>query len=776
MGGSTQLWAQGVLLLLTGLFLLAAPPRRPPGLPALCIAAALAGIALCAFLPAAWFASPAWRTTLTAEFHATLPATRSPQPWLSGEAFLLFLTALVWAVYLQCHPWTQGGRQAAILVYVAGITALAAAAAGSHFTGHAIPWWSGPPSARGAAWLHSSFFPNRNQTANVLALAGILAYAGALDSLRNKRYGALPFLLGCLAVLCVELVVVYSRAGILLFFGGIGVWQLWSFYLTRSAERAALAAGGVALALACFLLAGGETLGRFQNDNLRTLLHGDDFRVLVHRDALGMAKAAPALGAGLGNFKALFPQYQLWSVQDHVILHPESDWLWVAVELGWGAVALLALGIGLWLWKCFPFDAGSSRFLRSAATVCAVLFVLHGLEDVSAHRLGALWPALFLASIAVRAPQGHAEPGRGSRIFTGLLFRGFGLILACAGGWFLASNAGWKTPPTSADVTRYREEAASLIAQRRYREAAAASTEAIRIAPIDWTLYFQRAGAEAQASVADHDALRDFAASRFLEPHWPRLCLQEGQLWFAAGQQGYALNAWAEALRRARDVRSTSNVTTIAGLFHDMLAMAPNTSPLRGELRVLSRQNADCLLLFLAQSDPTEFDIESLRLLHDDPKLETLTEEQRRMFFRYWYSNGDRYALLDFFHDHPDFRPVGWKWLAETYASFDRYQEACETVLHYGQAPPMPVAAASRSLTELQQAFFVDPGDVQAGVALCGEQEKEGQFQAALFTLRSIKTASPPPYFSYMEGDLLGKGGQWKQAWAAFARYLTPGA
>jgi len=769
LGGSTQLWAQGVLLVLTAFLLIAAPPRRSLGLPATGIFIVLICIALSAFLPVAWFGAPPWRTSLVSDFHAVLPGTRSPQPWLSGEAFLLFLTALVWTYYLQCHTWSAEGRRDAIRLFVFGVAALAAVAAGSFFTGHTIPWWSGYQGKPGVPWQHSSFFPNRNQTADVLALSGIIAYAAALDALRRKRPALFFLLLAALGILCVELVVVYSRAGIILFFGGVAVWQMWSFYLSRSAQRAALAAAGVALVLAGFFLAGGETLERFQGKNLHALLHGDDFRVLVHHDALQMSKAEPVLGVGLGNFKALFPRSRQRSVQEDVILHPESDWLWIAVEMGWVAVALIALGIGLWLKKCLPFEPGSSRFLRSAATVCVVAFVVHGFVDVSAHRLGALWPALFLAGIATRPPASAAPGGR----WVAILFRFLGLALAATGAGWLASSCGVATLPTSAEMSRLREEAASFISQRAYPEAIATSSKAIQIAPVDWTLYFQRAASESQASVSDYDARRDFATARFLEPHWDRLCLQEGELWFAAGKTGYALNAWTEALRRSLEPAPARDAKAAPRLFRQMLDLVKPDTELRSDLRVLSRKDTDCLLVFLEVANPLEFDIESMRLLQMDPGLHSLSEAQRQRFFAAWFANGDRYSLSDTLLAHPDFLKTAWRWLAVSYAGWGRYQEACETVLQDAPAPAMPVTDPSKSLADLQHDYFINSRDLQAGIALCLEQRKEGQIDAALFTLHSVQLASPPIYLSYIEGSLWAKKGDWKQAWMALGPFVS---
>jgi hypothetical protein len=47
----------------------------------------------------------------------------------------------------------------------------------------------------------------------------------------------------------------------------------------------------------------------------------------------------------MGNFEALFRLFRKESRQQDYALHPDSDWLWLAVDLGWLAVAALAVRI-----------------------------------------------------------------------------------------------------------------------------------------------------------------------------------------------------------------------------------------------------------------------------------------------------------------------------------------------------------------------------------------------------------------------------------------------
>src|SRR5881394_1774068 len=83
LGGSTELWAQAVIVILAATVILLFPPRLGLGrVPAL-VPVLLLGVALCAFLPAEWDFMPEWRWHLTRDLHVPLGVFRTPQPWLT---------------------------------------------------------------------------------------------------------------------------------------------------------------------------------------------------------------------------------------------------------------------------------------------------------------------------------------------------------------------------------------------------------------------------------------------------------------------------------------------------------------------------------------------------------------------------------------------------------------------------------------------------------------------------------------------------------------------
>ena len=179
-----------------------APPQKSLGTAANLICLSLILLGLSAWLPAHWFTSPSWRSILEGNFGVALPASRSPQPWLTLEANFLLWGNLAWAYLMFTHFWSQNTRGAAVRIFCAGILALTALALGSYWSGHKIPLW---PRVLNST-VDFGFFVNRNQTANVLALTGILLAALAFDELRGGRKRA-AFWFGGIAMMGVALVI-----------------------------------------------------------------------------------------------------------------------------------------------------------------------------------------------------------------------------------------------------------------------------------------------------------------------------------------------------------------------------------------------------------------------------------------------------------------------------------------------------------------------------------------------------------------------------------------
>lgn len=744
LGGSTALWAQAVIIILAATVILFFPPRLGLGTVPIRVSALFLGLALCAFLPVGWFFMPAWRRHLTQDLHVPLGIFLTPQPWLTLQACGLLLFGLVWTCYLFAQEWSAAEKSQAMRLFVVGMVLLAAATITAYWTNFRIPGWN---QEQNRGW-----FPNRNQTADVLALGGIINYAIAFRCLQKRRWTGGLWLTG-LGIICGALVVSYSRAGILMFFGGVGLWHLGSIFRPGDGKRLALGGTFLLIFLSLFLLFGGSTLERFMKepDNPYTT----DYRMLIQEDALRVSLHSPLFGVGLGNFEPVFTSMREASADQNRTLHPESDWLWMVVEMGWIAPLLLLLGLWWWVDQCLPFALESGEALRRAAVVAVGMFVVHGFVDVSGHRLGSMGVAIFLAGVAV-------SPHRQVfiRPWVAPLFRALAGILILLGAWWLGSLFTDHVPPTTASLGRIETRLNLAASEGRLATVAEEANKALAIAPLDWTFYFHRATAEAFRTGATGQATTDFNVARFLEPHWIQLCLNEGKIWLAAGEPHAAIEAWREALRRAGP--------QAASIYATMLGLSQDHPEVHGDLRKLADTNIDYLVTFLNFATPEEVNAELDGLLARDSDLHLLNYNQRQKLFSAWFAHGDQATLAEYLRTHEEGQKSGWPFLAQYFASRQNFEMACLTKLRYMPPPVIPSLPANQPLAQMQRSYEDHPGDLVEGVMLCQAQIQKNRLDEALATLATLeKRKDHPRYLFYLEAQLDVKKQQWEQAWAA---------
>lgn len=748
LGGSTTLWAQAILLLLTGLFFVIVPPRRSLGLPLDCIFLALAVIPLFGFLPAGLFPAAQWRTQLS-DLGVQLPGTGSPQPWLTLEAACLLWFGLAWAYYLFAHEWKSALRERVWDFFCLGILGLGATLTACYAIDLHVPFW---PDVK-----EFGFFPNRNQTSNVLGLGGIFMYANAFRHLQHGRRQGWLWLTG-LALLCWALILNFSRAGIILFFAGTLTWHIWWLFTSRTGTRKIIAWGPLAILVALLLLAGGSTWLRFRNESTDVLSVSQNGRISIHRDAFEFFKTSPVLGTGLGNFRALFTTARRFYVSSSEAIHPESDWLWFAVESGFLGPLLLLTGLGVWVWRCVPFPPGTWRAMRVAALICGIGFAIHGIFDVSGHRLGSLWPALFLASMAVNPKLLNAPSASVTS-----LYRILGPIFAALGMWWLASSIGAEAGPTSARLELLSSEAEQASARADYGRTVQLASEGLAIAPLNWLLYYLRGLAEAALYRPRSEVLRDFAAARYLLPNWPDLYLKEGIIWLNAGEPDLAFAVWQQGMQRWPE-----NAPELYSSLFDVVKDDPD---LRDRWRQLGESDRRCLTILLGSCNSIEFQLELERLLADDPNLQALTPAELSVLFDTWYHTGDKLHLAETLRDHPDWEKIAWRKLARAFADYQDYRQAYETVARYSTPPTLP-AINAQQVPLLAARFRVSRDLGNDGLQLANAQFRSGALDEALRTVEIASTATRAPLaLQYIAAQIWAGKADWPKAWQAIAKY-----
>jgi O-antigen ligase/polysaccharide polymerase Wzy-like membrane protein len=750
LGGATQKWAEGIVVAVFGVMLLIQPPKVSWGLAINLVLLALLACAATAFLPANWFLQPAWRTALVEDFGIRLPGTLSPQPWISLGCFLSFLAGLSWLYYVSTLDLDLREVRTQLRTFAFGVAVLTALCIALRAGHTALPFWH---NERGFGP-----FPNRNQTANLFGLTAVIILACGQEDVRKGRKRWMLWL-AALAVIVVGIVLDFSRAGVLLLVAGSAVW-LGAFALRKgSVARIALGVSVLLVLLSAMLLFGGQTLERF---NLRA---GDpgvggDLRWSIYRDALHLIAASPWCGIGLGNFDEVFAVFRDVSLMNARTIHPESDWFWLWVEAGWPAIVLIVIGIVLFVWRVLPLREGTNQRFRLAALIAALLFAFHGIVDVSGHRVGTAFAALFLLGLAVRRP---AELRR--NVTVAIVFRVIGLTLLVAGGAWVFATRYEKPLPGAVGAENEMRLATAANQGRDFDDTIKLTTRALSWAPLRWQLYFLRALGKVGARLPVEAGADDFRRARFLEPNAYEVPYQEGNVWIGANQPGLTLTAWREALRRAGPQR--------ADIYRLMLATARQSSPRVAQgLEEFGMVHHDLALIFLEVSGGAPFMSAVQRFLEHDPTLQTMSAEEKVTLFKHWAGRGDSAALMQAVEAHPEWMPFAWRGLARYQAGQKNFRAAIEITRRYGETPALPPAAQNAFVEQLRQALHAAPDNYGTGFQLYHAQMEHGLLDEALMTVRHF-TDLPgcPRYFHFLEAEAWTAKQDWERAWKAREKF-----
>src|SRR3954471_5729489 len=615
LGGGTLKWEEGIVVGCLGLLLLVRPPQRSLGVVLNCLFLIFIGLGALAFLPARWFFFPPWRTALINDFATALPTTVSAQPWISGTCLVSLIAGTTWLYYVATSEAELRSVRSQLRLFVFGIVVLALLSIVVYLAHISMPFWSNQ--------RNFGPFPNRNQTANLFGITAIVLLACGQDDLRHGRNRWVLWLIG-LGILVTAIILNLSRAGIGILVGGSALWIAVVALRQRSSARIALGFSFVLLLLTAILLLGGQTLARFNFHQPGGTGLTADFRWKIFHDAFDLIRASPWCGVGLGNFEPIFATFRHESVTQTRALHPESDWIWLWAELGWPALLVTILGVILLIRHVLPLQEGTNQRFRLAALLGAIIFAIHGVVDVSAHRVGTAYAALFLFGMALHRPQTFKRS-----ITISIFFRLVGLGLIVSGvGWAMAAKKN-QLLPGSVGVSSVKQLSPVSMRGRDYDEAIKLNSRGLEWAPLDWQLYFARALAEIGGRKPEN-ALDDFRRARFLEPNSFEVPMAEGTAWLAV-EPIYAATAWREALRR------TTTGAQRLEVYGNMFSKAAVENPEVGRiLQDVGVTQHDLVLAYLSRVSGPRFSEELKRFLKNDPDLRTLTDPEKLALFSLW--------------------------------------------------------------------------------------------------------------------------------------------
>jgi O-antigen ligase/tetratricopeptide (TPR) repeat protein len=749
LGGATQKWGEGIVFAFLGIYLLVHPPRF-----SLCLAINLVLLAfllwsLIAFFPGSWFFQPNWRATYLNDFGISLPPTLSPQPWITLTCLGSFVAGLSWLYVVCAQQLELREARLQLRLFTAGMIFLAAICILFWLAKTAPPFWHNE--------RNFGPFPNRNQTGNLFGLTAIMILACGQDDIRRGRKRWILWGMA-FALVIAAIILNFSRAGIGILVAGSALWLGVFSLRQRSPSRIALVISFLLLLLTALLLFGGQTLERFHLRNLASAGLSSDFRWRIFSDVFQLIHDSPWVGIGLGNFEDVFAIFRAASYSDRRAIHPESDWLWLWTELGWVAVVLVVVGFVFIIRKVFPLREGTNQRYRLATLIAAFLFALHGLVDVSGHRVGTMFAATFLLGLSLHRPHSFKPSGSVS-----ILFRLIGLILLVVGGSWVIAARGQKLLPGSVGVTNAKRLATFDNRGRNFTETVAVTTTGLKWAPLDWELYFSRALAEAQLKQVDN-ALTDFRRARFLEQISYELPLAEGNIWLTS-QPVLAATAWREALRRAGPERG--------GVFSSMLSKASlRSSEVSRILAELGVSRHDLALPYLSRISGAEFNRALGKVLENDPDLSSFTETEKLALFAFWSERGDAADLSRATTQHPDWLPLAWFGVAKYNASQNDFRAAYELTQRYGEPVALPRITPSASLQQLESRFRAAPDNYGIGYELYRAQMQSGRVDDALMTARHFsERASSPAYFRYLEAQCWAEKQNWERAWNSWLAF-----
>lgn len=751
LGGGTNIGSQALCLVTTGIFLIFFPPRKSPGKYINIAALGVIATALLGLLPIPLFLRPSWWIEATQHFGLNLPFTLSAQPLHTLEAIVLIITVIAWFYTLNGMELFHTRRKTLLWCFSLGIFILALGIViGTHKS-------LNYPFGREA---HSfSYFPNRNQTSILLAMGGVISFTLSMIAMSSRRYTQVLCGLFITVVILFALIYSLSKAGILLFFIGCIIW-LFSTQQKRSIFRyARFAVPVIIILVSVFMIYGGWTLERVVQLIDQGMINEKGFRWRIYQDTARLIVDQPVLGIGLGNFEAVFPQYRENSATFHSIIHPESDWFWVWAELGSVGLVFLLFACGAMFAGIFPFSDGKQTHYRAAAATALIIFIAHTLVDVSGHRLGTVFAAIYLSVLARRRNSGSDD------IFPPLSFwRSIGVFILLVG---LIWGLAWALPKAwNSSVARKinEDKIEQALAKRDKKLFEEAVNDSLMWSPLNMRAYFDRARGLIHFQENAQAARMDFRRARYLEPITADVAFYEGLAWMPHNQ-AYTLSAWREALARKTEFPRE--------IYRMMLRHSQKIDPLHAQVRALSVVDPAHQFLMLTSLRGNEFKEEFHFVAENNPLLKNFTLQQKKILFKKWIDTGDVISVAEHFDEYPVLAEELWVSKALADATRGDYESACTTVFQHLSKPNLPSIGEDIPVFQLEQLYIANQHDPVYGAALLKHQIELRDWDGVLRTIGKFKNQPDvPSYVYYWEAKIYFDQGKLKESWSGLAIYL----
>ncbi|MDG1241353.1 MAG: O-antigen ligase family protein [Opitutae bacterium] len=750
LGGGDHVCAKGFALVLPGVALLLQPPERSLGKWIDFGIIGMLGTMLCAFVPLFYWYEPAWRTSAIGVLGIELPAVLTVQPWISFEAFLSAIAGFSWLYAAGNWKVNFEGRSR---IYFAVSCAISLFSTIVIF-GNLYDW-----RYPGSQDLTSfSFFPNRNQTADFIAIGGVFAFGYSMQGLSVKKWSHVVGLVASLLAL-LALIYAVSLAGIILYFSGIFLWFI--FTLRRTAASLFLKiALPVLLLFFSFFISNHETRVSRPTEFISSIAQLEsDFRVLIFRDTLKMIQDAPLTGVGPGNFSTIFPQYRNLSQTEHNMLQSESDLSLLATEGGLLVILFLAILIVSYFKKCRASVQGRSGAYRIIALTGVIMFLAHGLFNVSGHCPATAYFAIIVGALAL-----PNVVNRRSKVKP-MVWRWIGGVLMFVG--FLWMIGGLFYLPTHSTIALNIQQSRAVESRslQDLDKVSQALDAVIALQPLQWRGYFQRAQIELSRGGDLVKVEQDFRRAQFVEPDLEMIAYEEGLVWLPYDLKR-TLAAWRNALNLSVDSRNR--------LFEAMLRKAYRNDVLMDGMIELSQGYPDFRVQLILYLRGKALSRELGQELLLDPSLGKFTMQQRTSLVTHWLDNGnidDVEAYVESFSETLD---SPWFIFAQLRFKQARLEEAVGIIRSGIAAPQIPTVTMNQSQIDgLKRVFSKSTNDLSKGTVLLRYYLERGEYLEALRIIEVLlQRSTAPPYVYYWRAEILYQLQDYSESWYTFDTYL----
>jgi O-antigen ligase len=749
LAGATEKWEEGVVITVLAFYLLVRPPRFSLGAITNLVLFSLLILAAVALLPAHWFFQPEWRAAFVNNFAIPLPSTLTPQPCITLGYLVSFAAGLSWVYVVSTQDLGVREVRFQLRLFTGGIAILAAICIAFYLARVAPSFWHNDKNF--------GPFPNPNQTGDLFGVAAIVIIACVQDDFRKGRKRWIAWVL-VLVLIAAAIVLNSSRSGIGVLVIGSAFWLSALTFRKHFPSRLAFGVFLLFLLVIALLVFAEQSFQRFHLCVFGSADISSDVRWRIFQDTFRLIRDSPWPGIGFGNFESIFAVFRDASVSDSRALHPESDWLWLWSEVGWPAVLLTILGIALLVSRVFPLGQGTNQRYRLAALIAALLFAIRGIVDVSGHRMGTAFAAIFLLGLAVHRPL-SLKANR----WVPILFRVVGVGLFAAGLLLVVAARGQKLLPGSVGVSSAKRLSVVADRERNFDETIALTTRALRWAPLDWQLYLARAIAQVEVK-QERSAVDDFRRALFLEPIAYEVPLAEGNAWLPH-RPVLTVAAWREALRRAGPLRPQ--------VYKSMLSDASlKNSEVSSILEAIGLSEHDLIMPYLNRISGASFNRVLGQLLRNDPNLQSFSETEKLALFALWSESGDPEEISLIVEQHPEWLRYAWVGIAKYKAGKKDFRAAYELTQRYGEPAALPLVEANRSLQDLQKLFHDAPYNSGFGYELYRAQMQNGRVDDALLIARHFSEwANAPAYFHFLEAQCWAEKQHWEHAWNAWQAF-----